>query len=212
MKDLANKSMNTCSSMGLELGGERMYGNGYVIERHGPRPSYEKCDELNDAAGIDKEDWKNLRYPSTGMDPDRYVLLEDGRVFTDPQDGGDRTLVEASDVVAEVKRQHEEDRAIVRARLCLADDLAKEWGGSQMAFTLFQTAIWYNQGDPGEGSVKENDVRFWTVGRNSSHNFYMGMKKVGENVEFFRASFEPGYPDDWRQSPVTEFAGYYGHA
>jgi hypothetical protein len=143
----------------------------------------------------------------------RFILTEDGRVFEDSSSG--KVVVSDSAVVSSIEMLRDQDRETQDARNALARELAGKHGGSALALTLFASAIWYSGGDPGEGWVREEGVSFWEVGRNASHNFFMGLRKDEDRVRFFRGSLEPGWDEEnkdvWDQREVSEFSGYYGH-
>lgn len=218
MVDLSvvNRQTNAVSSCMFSHEGGYLEGTGYVIVRQGPQPTYAMCDVLNEAAGIAEDDWQNRRYPSTGMESLKFILVKDGRLFR--EEGSERVLEECEETRAEILRQRAEDVETQRARLCLADDLAKEWGGSQEAFVLFQSAIWFDGGDPGEGWEREEGATFWQVGRNASHSFHMGLRQDEDGLKLFKGWYEPEWLDrdgntcgGWEQKQVERFEGYFGH-
>jgi hypothetical protein len=143
----------------------------------------------------------------------RFILVKDGRLFEEIS--SEKVVVSDPAVVSSIEMLRDEDRETQDAQNVLARELAEKHGGSALALTLFSTAIWYAQGDPGEGWEREKGVSFWEVGRNSSNNFFMGLRKDEDRVRFFRGSLEPGWDEEnkdvWNQSEVSEFRGYYGH-
>lgn len=204
--NLVNRALNQTGESMFLFNGSYLEGRTYRIARHGPQPSYDDCDKLNELAGIPEGDFKNSRYPSTGLEPLKLCLTSEG-LFEEI--GYNYEPVKDPWLQSQVDRMVVEDVETGRARTALAKELAQKWDNHSMALSLFRTAIWFQRGEPGEGWERGEGVVFWQVGRNASHAFYWGMK-AGEQIQFFKGSID-SYDMKWDQYEVTSWAGYSGH-
>ena len=125
LKELAGRSLNKVSDVMFGFEGAYVEGKGYEILRQGPRPSFEACGALNVAAGIAEDDWKNQRYPASGLEPLRLILASDGRFFI--EFGSEKVLLPYGELYQEIVRQCIEDRETLKARGELALQLAGEF-------------------------------------------------------------------------------------
>jgi hypothetical protein len=188
--------------------GDYIEYTGYSVPVTGPLPSREICDRFNAEKGEDN--WKEHIY--SWRDYVKYNLLQDGTVFLDSGRGSEEKdrVIEDPTTIALIHAMRDEDTEIARARICLADDVANaRYNGDQNAFIALRAAISYCPGDP--TSFSKDGIDFYSVGRNASHSFYMGLRKNDDGtISLFSGADAYDDPFSYREKE-TWAGGYYGH-
>lgn len=187
----------------------------YALPLVGPIPSREICDEHN--ARLGSENWREHIYP--WQQYARYRLLEDGTLLTEDENSQENITVTDEQTVQQILQMQQEDRETLAARDEYARQVAeKHFAGDKRAVVALRCAIEYYPGEdlPGEPDDENGGIHFYSVGRNASHSFYMGLRLNSDNtVSCFSASEGPDpdeYPEDkFSYREVEEFRGYYGH-
>jgi len=195
--------LNACSEGWININGG-LNTTGYALEISGPLPSREFCEEYNAAVG--EENWK--QHIVSWRQYFKVHLGENGVLYNDALEP-----FECNRTMAKVIALAEEDKIIKELRKNLAVELAAEhFKGSPLAIQMFATAIWYGSiCESGEEPCMEvNGIRFWQVGRNASHEFFMGMKNTVEGVSCFSGSEAYEEPFSYREKESWA-GGYYGH-
>jgi hypothetical protein len=169
----------------------------------GPLPSREVCDAHN--ASVGEKNYKLHIYE--WRDYGRFCLLQDGTVLLD----SDNSVIEDEQTISKIHAMRAEDRQIAEARRAHAIALAEtRYNGDERAVQAMGCAVAY---DPQDQSpwVREG-IDFYEVGHNSTHSFYMGLRKNDDGtISTFSASYYSEEKDSFEWREVTEFRGYYGH-
>ncbi len=104
----------------------------------------------------------------------------------------------------------------VRTARLIEETLRKKAGNDPVLEEVLRAHLRYNRGAIDAPTVVDN-VKFWCVGHNASHEFYMGTDGTGRrfrrSVGESATEMEDGVPK-LDVSPVEEvpnFHGYYGH-
>ncbi len=176
---------------------------GFSLPLAGPLPSREICDAHNASVGE-----KNYRlHIYEWQQYVKFCLLPDGTVLADD----DNSVVEDKQTIGKIHAMRAEDRQIAAARRSHASLLAEtRYNGDERAETAMSCAIAY---DPQDQSPWVRDgIDFYEVGHNSTHSFYMGLRKNADgSISCFSASYYSEEEDSFEWREVTEFRGYYGH-
>ena len=199
------QELNATSHGSKTLGNEWVSYTGYSLPLAGPLPSREFCKEFNSSVG--EKNYKRHIYE--WQEYVQFCLLADGTVLHDETNA----LVEDRQTIERIHGLRAEDREIVRARVAYAEGLAESlYNGDARALVAIRCAIAYCPGDIEPEVV--GGIDFYAVGRNASHNFFMGLRNDGDKVACFRGSYtydDNGSPEPLDYSEVREFQGYYGH-
>jgi hypothetical protein len=113
------------------------------------------------------------------------------------------------DIVAEIREQKAKDLFILQARDWLVIEMSE---GDEILEGIYKMHIRYNSGEIDDPDIYQG-VPFWPVGRNASHEFYLGVSngqryRMSEGYEYDDA----GIGGNVRSSrPVEDFHGYMGH-
>lgn len=150
-------------------------------------------------------------YTLDGFD---YVVAEDGNTYLYDREKSVLLLVTDESIKSKIEAMCKEDVEVSNARCDVADVLG---GDSEILKGIIRLHLEYTGGsvDP----VEKQGVTFYQVGRNASHEFYIGVKDgkkyvytIGEDYTYFDAD-DPsndkiGYKEDVYE---VEKWGYLGH-
>lgn len=165
--------------------------------------------------------WSETCQGSTYRYQDRsYVLTSIGGVFVCNKDDHHYhthhyTPVQDSQIISAIRNLELEDFQIRQARQVEAHRLAAEMGEALLATPIFYN-MFFNDGAPDKPTFFQEQapgIPFFQVGRNSSHQFYMGAK----DGQRYRVSTGYDYtPEDGEifcvnLSKTDDWSGYWGH-
>ena len=119
--------------------------------------------------------------------------LESKKIVTD------RTIIE------KIRDEIEKNEAIKEARVIRAEELSQ---GDGLLERVLLDNMYYKNGDADSDPLILEGINFYQVGRNASHEFYMGTKDGKKYI----CNIEPGETDKVYMEEVENWEGrYYGH-
>ena len=190
-----------------ESNGSLVSYTGYSIPMTGPIMDRDTAIAYNDALGEDRwQEHQNWWRGST-----RYLLLENGTVLLDSVERGSDGRLEVADkqIIARIVAMRDEDIAIDKARRAFAAQVAEDlYSSDPSAETAIRLTLEYrSRATP----TVTDGIDFYVVGRNSSHEFYMGLRKEDNgSISLFSGYYE--HEEGFGYSARETFdGGYYGH-
>jgi hypothetical protein len=200
-----------------------IYDNPRPVEELESKEPYKKPFNRTASMSIplDNEPWgTHLQGPVYEIDGKEYMVSERVSMY-DPKEGEEEKVFEkykgkiydrenntflnnetAQPVMAEVNKQVEEDKTVEQAREEKAMALAN---GDETLEQILLANINYDDGKTVDKPVQSQGINFYQVGRNSTQDFFLGVKD-GQRYE------RTVYDGEEAIASVDSFeGGYYGH-
>ena len=115
-----------------------------------------------------------LECTAYSVDDRQYYLTGSGEVYEDASEDGDKMApVTAPSIVQAVLEQSEQDRNIAAAREKVALTLS---ANNPLLAEVLRMHLEYNGGSVNPEPYEEEGIKFYSVGHNASHYFFLGVK------------------------------------
>lgn len=144
---------------------------------------------------------------------EEYVVAGNGSVYK-KEDYEHEVEVTDPAILLSIKAQIKEDGEIQAAREALA---TKESHGDSTALMILSWHMEFNSGVIDSEPLEKNGIKFYQVGRNASHSFYLGIKdgkmyKYATDGGYWNEETDEYTPDDSEAYEVDpNNVGYMGH-
>lgn len=178
--------------------------NKFEIQKNQPLYS----DELNSSghSSLSLENGDHLSGTCYTIDEMTYLVAEDEKHEGKIYDMNKDVFVEDPSIINKVKNLSEKDASIKEARKQRAEQLA---GGDEDLEHVYYWNMEYSNGDVDKKPLKKDEIDFYQVGRNASHDFFVGVK----DGKKYRLSFMSGEfnEDSLQKEEINDWEGYFGH-